>query len=167
MGRIYILYAEADPETVYVGSTTLALKTRMSGHKCMAKKKGFRVYQHLRQFDKDTWRIELVEEWDGHLKKREEFWRLTLGATLNEIRAYVSPEEKAEAQLETMRNWRAKNRDWFNAQGRSYYAKDPEKAHKATRKYQKKKKVLKAIEPLLRAAAARFSFNVRPRRDLN
>ena len=80
------------------------------------------LLEHLRQFDKDTWRIELVEEWDGHLKKREEYWRITLGATLNEKKAYVSPEEKAEAPYNSAQSHR-ENHNSPARKGRILFAK--------------------------------------------
>ena len=96
MGLVYRLFASADPDNFYVGSTKNTLKVRLGKHKCA--KENSRAYMHLRQYGKATWTIELVEEYDGELRKREEYWRVQLGATLNTNRAYSTVSTKRETQ---------------------------------------------------------------------
>ena len=138
MGSVYKLWSTVDPENLYVGSTKKMLKYRLTKHRCSDRKS--RVYRHLRQYEKATWAIELVEEYDGELRKREEYWRVQLGATLNSNRAFQTPEQRAAQTREKSRRWVARNREKHRENVRKSYAKHREKKLEYMREWRAKKK---------------------------
>ena len=179
VGRIYDLYSTEDPYRFYVGSTELTLGERLRLHWTDKYHKAL-VYQHLRKYDLETWHIELVEECNKtgvELKKLEEFWRVTLRAPLNMIRAYRTPEEK-RAQS---RNWLAANperrrqhvlkhalkrdpekyRTANRAANSRYYYANLKECRTRSRYNQRKKYAGKKIFPFFRAAQARAAFQLK------
>ena len=114
-GRVYKLYSIADPEKdkeFYVGSTETPLNNRIISHCASSKKNPERkVFKYLNQFDKKTWRIELV--FSGICENRkalletEEFYRVKLKATLNQLSAFCSKEQKRVQQVNNTRKYRA------------------------------------------------------------
>ena len=151
---VYRLYSTECPDQIYVGSTKLTLKKRFQLHKSAAKTKTTRVYMHLRKYDMDTWRIELIEEAEEY-RKREEFWRLQIG-TLNEVRAYLSPEEKAEIH----REWHKRYPEINRKSSRKWRERNPEKKRESNRKWRAKTKAAKALQPFIQAASARLIQNL-------
>ena len=99
---VYKLYSTECPAEFYVGSTEQKLIDRLYGHRGYGKRYSHTpVYAHLSQFDNKTWTLELVEDNvpPDLLRKREEFWRVKLKATLNVNRAYQTPEQRREQVL--------------------------------------------------------------------
>ena len=114
-GRVYKLYSIADPEKdteFYVGSTQSPLNNRLISH-CVSSKKNpeRKVFKYLNQFDKKTWRIELVFsgicETRQALLETEEFYRVKLKATLNDFAAFASKERKRVQRVGNTRKYRA------------------------------------------------------------
>jgi len=180
VGLIYELYSTENPYQFYVGSTEVGLERRMRVHFCTAKLRPQQlVYKCLNHYDKGTWRIVLVEECDKtgvELKKLEEFWRVTLRAPLNKLRAYRTPEEANEQHRKADAKWRDKNRAYKNKRclakyyenheankkrsrdhARIWRADNPEIVRERTRKYRKKQNIF----PFFRAAQARAAFQLK------
>ena len=150
---VYKLYSIECPEQIYVGSTKLPLDRRFQLHKYASKTHDYPVYLHLRKYDVKTWRIELIEEAEEH-RKREEFWRRQIG-TLNEIKAFQTPEEKAEYH----NAWHRQHPESNRKSTRKWKARNPEKVREQNRRHYAKKKAAKALQPFIQAASARLIQN--------
>ena len=119
-GKLYRLVTDLSGD-IYVGSTTLPLRTRMTLHRWAARSGGTsKVWAYMREHGIGNFRIELIEDYPcenaDQLDEREDHWRERLGATLNMKRA-VSP------RREQQRRWYQKNLDKRRAQLREYARK--------------------------------------------
>jgi hypothetical protein len=99
IGHVYKVWAAADPANFVVGSTEKRLAWRLKHYRSESKVyPDMKKYAHLLQFPKETWKIQLVEDYECDTKKqlrmREEYWRVKLGATLNTNRAFLTQEHR-------------------------------------------------------------------------
>ena len=107
-GKIYKLVSATEGvDEIYVGSTTYPyLSTRMGIHRSDARSLSSKVYVYMRKHGLPTFKIVLLEAYPcesrEELNKREDHWRLQLGASLN-TRAAHGIQRGTEA-------WRARDR---------------------------------------------------------
>tara|TARA_R100000951_G_scaffold62053_1_gene52073 strand:- start:120 stop:515 length:396 start_codon:yes stop_codon:yes gene_type:complete len=80
---------------IYVGSTKNPLSLRRNSHKhALRHNNNKKLYNFMRDNDITDFELELVEAFEGDLKKREEYHRKKLNANLNSIRCYITEEER-------------------------------------------------------------------------
>jgi signal transduction histidine kinase len=153
---VYKLYSSQSPDDFYVGSTEMTLNRRLICHRSSTK--DYDLYKCLRQYPKKTWVMDVLEE-DTYanreeMRKREEWWRVELRAPLNTMRAYSSPEEKAEKRRYLSNRWYQKNNETERKKKLVRYHANKDAINLRIRQ---KRKILK-IQPLVKAAAARFQW---------
>lgn len=93
---------------VYIGSTVNLLSKRMAVHRYTSTKKGSKFYDFVKgNGGWDGFKIILVETYPCNskeeLRSREEFWRVELGATLNERYCFGHDKERYAEQTKEYR----------------------------------------------------------------
>ena len=150
-----------DCDEVYVGSTTNFTR-RKHGHKTACnnendKQHHLKIYQTMREYGGfENWRMIQIESYPCQSKRelqaREEHWRKELNAKLNQLRAFVTAEERKEqlttyreanreSRLEKQKEWNDKNSDLK----KEWYQNNKERMQTlAKAKYERTKEVVKA-----------------------
>ena len=135
----YKLYCiDENVKEIYVGST-ISIKNRYSEHKYVctnnnSKKYNRKVYQYIRANGGwDNWLMDVFDEHECLHKrvaeKVEEFYRKSMGATLNSYRCYITQEEKKE--------YYEKNKEKFKVYQKQYILQNKEKVKKYQKGYRK------------------------------
>jgi hypothetical protein len=98
-GKIYKIVNINDPEEFYIGSTKNLLRSRWQGHKQACEKNPHRkLYLLMNELGLDCFKIILLEDYPcdnrDQLRMREHHWITLLKPKLNQIKAYLSQEDK-------------------------------------------------------------------------
>ena len=106
-GKIYKVTSPDYPGEIYVGSTIQTLNQRWSLHKSS---KSCQASRYFQQTGIDKWKIELICDYPCSsreaLRAEEEKWIDSLGANLNQCRAYRTPEQRREQHRESQHRHR-------------------------------------------------------------
>lgn len=88
----------------YIGSTTMPLQRRLENHRA-ASKRDLKRYEKFNEIGWEFFTIRLIEYYPcknvEELRQREQFWIDLLKPSLNNVRAFTTPEQTRQMMLDT------------------------------------------------------------------
>ena len=143
-GIIYKIVCNDETVTdIYVGSTT-DFVNRKSDHKRNVEREIFKLKVHKTIYDNGGWenwsmvKIELYPcDSSTELRIREEYWRKTLQASLNQRLVYSSSEEKLKIAREKQRVYYHEHRDQVLKYQKQYQLEHAEEKREYLKQYHK------------------------------
>ena len=132
-GKIYCIRNNTDDD-IYIGSTTQKLSKRFQNHKDVMNgyKRNRKIYTK-REFGKENFYIELIEEYPceniEQLNKRE-------GELIRELKPVLN----TQAAGRTIKEWREDNKEYLREDKKLYHIENNEKSNERCRKWYEEKK---------------------------
>ena len=137
---IYKIQSIHDDNLLYIGSTT-DFTRRKSEHKKLCETNKSKVYEMIRENGGwDCFNMIVIKEFPCENKKEllieEDCVMRELKSTLNNIRAYLSDEERPESKRQYTKKYRATHKEQIFKSKKEYRAKHKEQIAKKKKEYQ-------------------------------
>lgn len=146
-GRIYKIYKIDEPEKFYIGSTIKTLAERLSDHQNKSKNLDDNriFYKAVREGDGwDNFQIELIQDYlcfnRDELRMKEDEYIRELKPCYNEMRAYLSEEERKDFQKEYQEKHKEEIAKYKKEYNKEYRERHKEKITKYRKEYYEKNK---------------------------
>lgn len=110
-GKIYKIINDVD-DKIYIGSTCDTLCKRMANHRNMSNRCNTKIYSHFISIGIEHFKIILIEKYPcdnkNELLKREAHYIKELKSELNQVRPFITEEERKEAKIKYYNSNKAK-----------------------------------------------------------
>ena len=172
---IYKIQSIHDDNLLYIGSTT-DFTRRKSEHKSRHKTKKTKLYEMIRgNGGWDSFNMIIIKKFPCENKKEllieEDCVMRELKSTLNNIRAYLSDEERPESKRQYTKKYRATHKEQIFKSKKEYRAKHKEQIAKRKKEYYIKKKqeeeATKILEELWLCREKEIIRNISIARDID